>query len=218
MGISKELQQFVDRALEKGLSRPEITDALTSAGWQREEVGDALAAYHDLDFPVPVPKKRHSLTARDTVFYLFLFITLYVVSWGLIALAFDIIDLTLPGVDPYPTQESLRSGIRYWVAYSAVFTPVYLVLAWKAERRHKLDPTCPLSTSRQWLTYVTLFIASMTMLGDLVALLYAYLSGDLSLRLLLKICVVAVIAGMVILYYYSDMQRAEKGRELNSGL
>jgi len=218
MGVSKELQLCVDRSLEKGLSRTKITEVLIAAGWQPEEVGDALAAYHDVDFPVPVPNKRYSLTARDTVFYLFLFITLYMVSWGLVFLAFDIINLALPKVDQYPSGEALQNSVRYWVAYSLVFTPVYLTLAWKAERRHKLDPTCPLSTSRQWLTYITLFFASMTVLGDMVALLYAYLSGDMTSRLLLKIAAVAVIAGMVIIYYYGDMQRAEKGREKNSEL
>jgi len=213
MGGRDSLRDFVEKSLEKGLSRTEITDALIAAGWERQEITEALSVYHDSNFPVPVPSKHYSLTARDTVFYLFLFITLYVVSWGLIALAFDIIDLLIPKIEGYRSEDALRSGVRYWVAYSFVFVPVYLTLAWKAERRHKLDPNCPLSNSRQWLTYITLFIASMTVLGDLVALLYAYLSGDLTIRLFLKVVAVGLIAGLVIIYYYGDMRRAEKAGE-----
>lgn len=213
MAANRDLVEFVDRALGKGLSRDEIRMALTDAGWEPDEVRGALFAFHKSDFPVPVPSKRYSLVARDTVFYLFLFVALYLAAFGLIFLAFDILNLKIPDAADYREPATLQANVRYWLSWCIVFVPVYLFTAWKSESRRRLDPNCPMSTGRQWLTYLTLFVASMTALGDMVALVLGFLSGDLTLRTILKIAVVAIIAGAVIAYYYRDIKSAETGQE-----
>lgn len=208
MGANTALQDFVAKALDKGESRDSIASALVDAGWESDDIKKALAAYHPSDFPVPVPSKRYSLAARDTVFYLFLFTTLYLACWGVIFLALNILDFTLP--DVLDKNNSYVEGrIRYWVAWSIVFVPIYLWHAWKAEKRARHDPNCALSSARQWLTYITLFFAAMTALGDLVALLYYFLGGEMTLRFSLKVLAVGLVSGGVILYYYRDMQRVE---------
>jgi hypothetical protein len=61
---------------------------------------------------------------------------------------------------------------------------------------------------RKWLTYITLIIAACTLIGDAITLVYSFLSGELSARLILKLLAVAAIAGGVFLYFIQD---AEKG-------
>lgn len=214
MAVNKDLAQFVEKSLDKGLDRIEISDALDAAGWEKDEVQQALFAFYDSDFPVPVPSKHFSLTAKDTVFYLFLFVTLHLASFGLIFLAFTIIELQMPYPADYGSIESLEGSVRYWLAWSVVFVPVYLFVAWRAEEKRKLASTCGMSTGRQWLTYLALFTATMTVLGDLIALILAFLSGDVTQRLLYKVAVIMIIAGAVIFYYYRDIKLAETGQEL----
>src|SRR5690606_39375607 len=72
-----------------------------------------------------------------------------------------------------------------------------------------------------WLTYLTLFIAASVLVGDLVALVYNVLGGEASLRFVLKVAVVGMIAGAVFGYYLSDLRRDETGgdgRGLGRGL
>ena len=213
MAVNKDLAEFVEKSLGKGLSRTEIKGALDAAGWEKEEVTQAISAFHEIEFPVPVPSKQFSLAAKDTVFYLFLFVTLHLASFGLVFLAFNIIELQMPYPTDYGSVESLEGSVRYWLAWSVVFVPVYLFVAWRAEEKRKLTSNCGMPTGRQWLTYFALFTATMTVLGDLIALVLAFLSGDVTQRLALKVAVVLIIAGAVIAYYYRDIKLAEAGLE-----
>lgn len=64
---------------------------------------------------------------------------------------------------------------------------------------------------RRWLMYLTLFFAALLIIGDLVALLYNFLEGELTLRFALKIIIVLVVAGITFaLYLYDIRRRAER--------
>ncbi|MFC4348831.1 DUF5671 domain-containing protein [Kordiimonas lipolytica] len=209
MATNQNLLQFVEKALGKGQGREDIATALEAAGWDKGEIKKALAAFAPMDFPVPVPSKHYSLAARDTVFYLFHFCALYLASWGIIFLFFNILDFTIPDASNSMNADYIEGNIRYWVAWSIVFVPAYLIAAWKAEQRTKQDPNCPMSSGRQWLTYLTLFLAGMTALGDLVALIYHFLDGAATMRFLLKVAVVAGVSGGVLLYYFRSIKAVE---------
>jgi hypothetical protein len=77
-------------------------------------------------------------------------------------------------------------------------------------RQIDLNPFKRLSPARRWLTYLTLFIASAALLGDTTTLIFNLLGGDLTIRFLLKVLVVAVIAGSAFTYYLLDLRKEEK--------
>jgi len=54
---------------------------------------------------------------------------------------------------------------------------------------------------RKWRVYLTLFITGATIVGDLIALLNVYLSGEISSRFLYKVITVVVISGIIFTYY-----------------
>ena len=58
---------------------------------------------------------------------------------------------------------------------------------------------------------MTLLFAAAVLLGDLVAVIYAFLSGDFTLQFALKALVVAGIAGGIFGYYRYDGQRGQAG-------
>jgi hypothetical protein len=75
--MNADLQRFVHDALAHGLAREAIRGELVEAGWRGDEIEAALAAYRESGFPVPVPRRKPSLNARETFLYLVLFATLY---------------------------------------------------------------------------------------------------------------------------------------------
>src|SRR3546814_9570833 len=73
----QELDTFVREALMRGQSREAIAQVLAAAGWAEAQTRDVLSAYAEVDFPVPVPRPRASLSAREAFLYLVLFASLY---------------------------------------------------------------------------------------------------------------------------------------------
>jgi len=90
--MNSELRLFVKESLEKNQSRASIKEALLSAGWQEQEIVKALNSFAEVDFPIPVPKKKPYLVAREAFLYLVSFITLYITALSFGALIFSFID------------------------------------------------------------------------------------------------------------------------------
>jgi hypothetical protein len=72
------------------------------------------------------------------------------------------------------------------------------------------DPARRASKVRRQLTYLTLFIAAAFIIGDLIALLDDLLGGELTLRFVLKVVTVAVIAAGLFLYYLRDLRMLDR--------
>jgi len=208
---TRDLEVFVRDALLRGQGRPQIEAALAQAGWPAEQVRDALDAYADVAFPVPVPKPRPWLSAREAFLYLVLFATLYVSAYHLGSLLFDLVNRALP--DPADARYSyvnLGASMRMSVASLIVAFPVFLFVARLLGRELARNPVKRLSAVRRWLTYVTLFLAAGIVIGDLIAAVYNVLGGGLTLRFALKVLVVGAIAGTVFAYYLIDLRREER--------
>jgi hypothetical protein len=211
VAIPDELQHFVKEGLARGLERPALHAALRQAGWDLEQVDSALATYSEVDFPIPVPRPRPYLSAREAFLYLVLFSTLYISAINLGSLFFQFINLALPDstIGYTPGPESIRSSIRWAVSSLIVAFPVFIYVASITTREIRQDPAKRGSKVRRWLTYLTLFIASGVIIGDLIALLNDVLGGELTVRFLLKAIVVAVIAAGTFLYYLRDLRKAD---------
>jgi hypothetical protein len=203
-----ELGDFVRLALERGVPRTEIDAALRQAGWSIDQTRTALAAYADVPFPIPVPRPRPYLDAREAFIYLVLFSTLYWSAFHLGSLLFDIINITFP--DPATDQANLRSytrsSMRWSISSLVVAFPVFLYTSRAVARDIAADPVKRHSKVRRWLTYLTLFVASTIIIGDVITLLYNLLGGELTIRFVLKALVVAFIAGTVFWYYLSTVE------------
>jgi hypothetical protein len=210
--MNAELLDFVRRALEKGLPREQVAAALTRAGWSQPDIRAALAAFAEVDFPVPVPRPRPYLSAQEVFTYALLFTALYVSAFNLVALVFHFIDLAI--VEPRFTDvpQGLRAyeAMRGNIAALIVAFPLFFFLFRAIERGLAADPTQRDSKPRKWLTYLTLFIAAGVLIGDLSGLVYRLLGGDLTIRFLLKVAAVGVIAGGVFAYFLSDIRRGER--------
>jgi len=211
MAINDELLRFVEEALAHGTPRDAIRDTLLEAGWHTDQVESALASYAPTDFPIPVPVPKPYLSAREAFIYLVLFTTLYLTAFNLGRLLFQFANLAFP--DPaalYDGANSAREGIRFSVASLIIAFPIFLYLSLLIGRSIRRDPNKRASKVRKWLTYMTLFVAAAVIIGDLTALVYNFLGGELSMRFALKVATVAAIAGGIFGYYLWDLRQEER--------
>ncbi len=204
MASSKDLAVFVRDALSAGRGREEIATVLTQAGWSAHEVSDALDGWADVPFTPPVPRPQPIVTARDFFIYALMFGALLFGAGYLVGLLHALIDHFLD-----PTGYGSARQIRWAMAVLIVTLPLYLWLAARERRRLSADPAMQRSAIRNWMVYLTLLFAAAVLLGDLVAVIYAFLNGDFTLQFALKALVVAGIAGGIFGYYRAGSGRGE---------
>ena len=207
---SPELEQFVREALMRGHDREQVTQALLAAGWSAEQIRGVLDEWAEVDFALPVPRPRASLSAREAFLYLLLFSALYFFAWNLGSLLFALLEHLLS--DPADAQWQvmrLTGSIRWSVSALVIAFPVFAFIARHLAHDVAKDPIKRLSPIRRWLTYLTLFVATAVLIGDLTTLVFNLLGGELSLRFVLKVAVVAAIAGTIFGHYLRDLRREE---------
>src|SRR5690349_8127331 len=140
----------------------------------------------------PTPKS----TPKDVFLHLLLFVSLYASAVTAMALLFQYINLWFPQpqTDYYA---GILSTIRYSASFLIVAFPVYMVLTWLTAKDFMADPARKEIRIRKWLIYLTLFVAALTVMGDLVTLVYNLLSGEFTIRFVLKVLVVFLVAGKI---------------------
>jgi hypothetical protein len=207
---SQDLDVFVRDALSRGVPRERVATTLAEAGWSTAQVQRALGSWAEVDFPVPVPRPRASLSAREAFFYLLMFAALYLTAWHVCSLAFDLLNRALPdAADKVYMYGSNNQSMRWSAASLLIAFPVFLWMARIVARQVVSDPLARLSPVRRWLTYLTLFLAATAIIGDLITLVYNLLAGELNVRFLLKVLVVGAVSGAIFSYYLADLRRGE---------
>jgi hypothetical protein len=212
VAVSEDLLNFVRRGLAAGIARADLEAAMLAAGWTVEQARSALSSFADLDFPIPVPRPRPYLSAREGFMYIVMFSTLYLSAYNLGSIVFELIDRVFPDPTiPGSAEWSLRA-IRWSVSSLIVAAPVFLYMSWSIGRSIRRDPTKRSSRIRKQLTYVTLLIGGCVLLGDVTTLVYNLLGGELTVRFLLKVATVGLIAGSICAYYLSELRLEEADR------
>lgn len=210
---SDELTRFVREALQRGIPRPEIEQALHEAGWQPEQVNKALASFAEVPFPVPVPRPVPHVSAGEAFRYLVLFTALGITAFSVVGLFFTLIDYLF--YDPAAVllgSDMWVPGVLWAVARVIIAFPVFVVASWLVARSLDRDPAERGSAIRRWFTYLAMFVAVAVIIGDFVTLVAYVLAGGTTARFLLKVLVVAIVAGLILGYYLWDLRDTERGR------
>ncbi len=153
--------------------------------------------------------------AKDFFAYLLQFVVLYTWVTSLGRLIFGFINvafpLAVPGLaDGAVTFERESGTLKLSFAILFITFPVFLLLARWINGELRRGAMRWESRMRKWLTYLTLFIASITVIIDVATLVYYFLSGDFTVRFLLKSLTVLLIGGGVFLYYLRDAKDPEE--------
>jgi len=212
VALNPELVGFVKESLARGVARDEISGVLTRAGWPAEQVGRAMAMYAETPFAIPVPRPVTTGSLRDAFMHVLMFFTLIVSCWNFGSLVFEFIDRAFrdPAMHNYYGYRTTLEAIRWELSSLIVAFPLFLVVSWRISLALQRDPTKRASRTRRSLTYIMLFIGSLTLIGDVITLIYNFLGGELSTRFVLKVLTVAVIAGTVLVYYFADLRSEDQ--------
>ena len=139
---------------------------------------------------------------RDAFFHLLAFTALYASAISLILLFFAYIEFWFP--DPairkptYEVQAAL-SDIRSQLATLIVSYPLFL-LTWSYFCEVRQTPEKGKSGVRRWLSFLSLFVGAVTIMTDVICVVYFLVEGDLTIRFLLKVLTLLVITGSIFLY------------------
>ena len=204
MSRTDPLTDFVRTGLAAGRSRDELAAALVRAGWSGREISGALDTWltgeHGLP---PIPRPRPHVSARDAVVYGLLFLLLGLICWHVAALGFAIVDSLWP--EPGDFHAPPRSSIRWSAAVLIPAVPLFLGLNMRVARATGTDPGRRRSLVRRWVAAVTLLVAALALLSDVVAVVHAVLNGDLTARFAAKAVLIAALAGLVLAYYRDEL-------------
>lgn len=209
--VNSDLHAFVHECLARGVARDEIRRVLAAAGWPAEEVEAALAAWADVPFVIPVPRRRPYLSARETFEYLVMFVTLYITAFNVGLLLFEAVERWVPDTvrRGFVADQYSSDRVRGGVAAVLIAFPIFLFLSRLIGNAVRREPEKRASRIRKWLTYLTLFVAAIVIIGDLTYLVTRLLSGELPPRFLLKTLIVFAIAATVFGHYLADLRREE---------
>lgn len=143
---------------------------------------------------------------KDVFMHILTIIALYVGTFGLLALFFQYVNFYFP--DPLNPNYDVGGAIRWALASLIIIFPVFLWASLYLYKDRAQNPAKGELKIRKWLLYFTLFAAGVLVIGDLVALLYNFLEGELTVRFFLKALSILIVASAIFMHYLYDLRRA----------
>lgn len=211
---------FAAVRIREGDRRDAIKEQLLAVGWSDEEA-DAAYAQGCVACGVPVREGGEAGAAArfatvQAVVNFFSFVLLGFIVYGLFALFFGIITLAFPDttLDSTYYANDAQDGIRYATAALIIALPLYWLALRMWFARFRSNPTAHESRVTKFLTYLVLLAAAIVIVGDMVAVIYTFLDGDLTVRFLLKALTVVAIAGGTFGFYYLERREVQYRRQV----
>ena len=153
---------------------------------------------------------------KDVFLELWVMGSLYLSATFIITLLFQYINyFFVDAANPYSFSQST---VRWTVAILVAVLPTHIFALRLREKEYLIAPDKREHKFRKLLIYLTLFIAAIACVVDLATLVYFFLNGELSIRFLLKVLSVAIVAGGVFWYYLTDLKRATPAVPQNAKL
>lgn len=146
------------------------------------------------------------MTPKDFFLYFGVMAALYVSAFSLLALLFEYINVLFPDeLDTFYRGE-FNTAIRLSIASLIIIFPTYLALTKVLNRDIRRNPEKKSIWIRKWLIFLTLFVAGVTIIVDLVRLVNEFLGGEITIAFSLKVLAVLVVTGAVFGYYLYDLK------------
>lgn len=100
-------------------------------------------------------------------------------------------------------------GMRTALSVLIIFFPIYLVISYFWKKFEQMELGSIDRVIRKWVIYIILFLSSVVVTVDLVALVRYFISGEITTRFIFKVLTVLVTAGVVGAYYIYRLRHAE---------
>lgn len=147
------------------------------------------------------------VTPKDFFLWAGAMIALYSSVFAFLALLFQYINYAFPDPLAYNYySDPFSGGIRFAMATLIVMVPVAIILMRYirsdiAKEHAKADLWI-----RRWALVLTIFLAGLAVVGDLITLINYFLGGDITMRFVLKVVVLLLVAGGVFMHFLADFR------------
>ncbi len=153
---------------------------------------------------------------RDVFLHLLSIVSLVAVAVSFGTLLFQYVNVYFPDVVVdygYYNRFGYFDQIRSALAALIVFLPVYVWVSRFIKKDISQNPEKRDLKIRKWLLYLTLFVAALVIITDLIVLIRSFLEGELTTRFVLKVFSVLFIAGSTFYYYLNELREARQVNE-----
>jgi hypothetical protein len=144
-------------------------------------------------------------TPRDFFLWAGAVIALYGSVISFITLLFEYVNHVFPDPLAY-AGDSYGAPVRAAMAAVIVLVPTTLVLLRFIRKTIQTEPGKKDIWVRRWALVLTVFIATVTILIDLITLITTFLGGELSIRFAFKVAIVLLVAFGVSLHFLADLK------------
>ncbi len=203
---TRSLTEFVELALDKGLSKAKVHELLKGAGWGAGEVNKVIDLYSESDQGLAIPRPREIATAKQFFYYSLMFLAMYMAIYNIGVIGFNMIDLFFD----LESISRAEGAIRWAASFSIIFLPMYILLLTKEESWAGVQSWSDASLPKRWLTYATMLVSAFVALLWLVFLLEDFLSGKLNMPVGLKTLTVITVASFVFYYLLGSVKSGDK--------
>ena len=145
---------------------------------------------------------------RDVFLHLLAMVTMYWSAVSFITLCWQYINYFFP--DPlldYYGSVGFSGPMRFAMASLIIVFPLFLLVSWMLNKIYAKESVVRESKIRKWLIYLTLFVTSLVIIGDLISIINTLLNGELTTRFILKALSVLAVAAVIFWYYLDDVKR-----------
>jgi len=146
--------------------------------------------------------------AKYAFYYLLSLVALIFMALSVGMIAFGIIDKTIPDALNFIAGSS-DPQLKFAISALLIATPIYYLILNLIYRGLRKEEITKDSGIRRWLTYFTILVSSLIILGVFISVINNFLSGDLTSQFILKALAVFVIAAAVFSFYFYDIRRSD---------
>ncbi|MFA6184055.1 MAG: DUF5671 domain-containing protein [Parcubacteria group bacterium] len=223
--ITNESQKLIDYAvgkIQEGVNQDEIKKQLHAVGWSDEEVDGAYAlGLARCGVPVPARNAQEVFSKKSTTveivinFFSFILLGIFATSLGM--LLYGIINHFFQDNlnNNYYSSSSASETIHYAIASLIISFPLYYLAMRFWFRRFREDEGKIESRLTKWITYLVLLITAITIVVDLIVVIFSMLQGEITVRFFLKALTIFMIAGGVFGFYFLERKKVQYKKDID---
>lgn len=152
---------------------------------------------------------RHPDSTPKSVFLHLLMIgMLYISIIAVLVLAFQYSNVLFEDALSYQYEvQRYYEMIRWGSSVLLISYPVFVYVTWLISKDIYAKPELRNRRERRWLVHFTLFLTAITIIVDLMVLVYNFYGGELTTRFAIKVFSVLIVAAITLGYYRWELHR-----------
>ncbi len=148
-------------------------------------------------------------SAKFAFFYMLSLVALIFTALAAGMIIFQIINKEIVDIISQYSVSFSPDQLKFAISAIIIAAPIYYFTMRQIFKNLYSGALSKDSGIRKWLTYFILFVASVVMLGWLIAVINNFLDGELTTKFILKAMTAMVIAAAIFTFYFYDIKREE---------